>query len=115
MRQQLAVFPFSRASRSPTRSSIGKEDNTMSDTKRPAQESVPRGTKVNDDAQATSNEAQQSPANSGDPRTSNAVGVPLPYGGQSDSLHPITQPSGDLEDPANDVGIRRIDQCKKSA
>jgi hypothetical protein len=86
----------------------------MSEQKRPTEEPVKR-TKMTDDTQASSNEAQQSPANSGDPRTSNAVGVPLPYGGSSDNLHPITQPQGDVEDPNNIPNVRREDREKKSA
>jgi hypothetical protein len=66
---------------------------------RPPAEKLHEGTKVVDDAQATRNEAQQSPANSGDPRTSNAIGVPLPWGAPTDDLHPITQPQGDVSDP----------------
>src|SRR4051812_16422336 len=73
----------------------------MTEQKRPAEEPVPKRTKVIDDTQASTNEAQQSPANSGDPRTSNAVGLPLPYGDSSDNLHPITQPQGDVDDPSN--------------
>jgi hypothetical protein len=68
---------------------------------RPAEEGVPESTKVVDDSQAPRNEAQQQPSRSGDPRTSNAVGVPLPYGVPTDDLHPITQPQGDASDPTS--------------
>jgi hypothetical protein len=68
---------------------------------KPPAEKLHEGTKVVDDAQATRNEAQQSPTDSGDPRTSNAVGIPLPWGGPTDNLHPITQPRGDAGDPTS--------------
>lgn len=87
----------------------------MSEKNRPTDERLPKGTRVTDNAQATINEAQQTPANSGDPRTSNAVGVPLPYGGPSDNLHPITQPRGDAEDPESDRMIHRDEKEKRSA
>lgn len=76
----------------------------MSKTKkpmRPAEDEVPERTKVVEDAQAPRNEAQQQPSRSGDPRTSNAVGVPMPYGIPTDDLHPITQPQGDVSDPSS--------------
>jgi hypothetical protein len=95
-----------------------KEIPMKEDRKRPAEEPVSKSSKVVDDAQASRNEAQQSPANSGDRRTSNAVGIPLPWGAPSDDLHPITQPQGDVSDPTVDPpGAPHIkkDQSKRSA
>lgn len=68
---------------------------------RPAEQEVSESTRVVEDSQAPRNEAQQTPWRSGDPRTSNAVGVPLPYGIPTDDLHPITQPAGDASDPTS--------------
>jgi len=68
---------------------------------RPAEQEVSESTRVVEDSQAPRNEAQQTPSRSGDPRTSNAVGVPLPYGVPTDDLHPITQPTGDASDPTS--------------
>lgn len=70
--------------------------------------------RVVDDAQSPYNEGQQQPGGSGDPRLPRAVGVPLPWGGQTDDLHPIDQPSGDVTDPASEREPRRRDE-KKSA
>jgi hypothetical protein len=88
--------------------------------KKPAEEPVSKGSKVVDDSQDPRNEAQQTPSNSGDRRTSNAVGVPLPWGAPTDDLHPITQPQGDVSDPTVDEPgtshqERRRGQHKKSA
>ena len=69
---------------------------------------------VVDDAQSPYNEGQQQAAGSGDPRMPRAVGVPLPWGGQTDDLHPVDQPAGDVTDPANERAPRRRDE-KKSA
>jgi hypothetical protein len=58
-----------------------------------------------DDAQSSQNEAQQSAAGSGDPRTDNsAQNVPLPFGGPTDNLHPTTQPQGDVTQTDAEVG-----------
>jgi|tagenome__1003787_1003787.scaffolds.fasta_scaffold19635945_2 hypothetical protein len=60
------------------------------------------------DSQSAYNEAQQTPANSGDPRTSNsAVNSHLPYGEPTDDLHPITQPEGDVSKDEPPVGSPR--------
>jgi hypothetical protein len=57
------------------------------------------------DTQSPLNEAQQTPAGSGDPRTDNsAANVPLPYGIPTDNLHPITQPQGDQTQTNAEVG-----------
>jgi hypothetical protein len=69
---------------------------------------------VVDDAQSPFNESQQQPGDSGDPRMPRAVGVPLPWGGPTDDLHPVDQPAGDISDPTNEREPRRRDQ-KKSA
>ncbi len=69
---------------------------------------------VVDDAQSPYNEGQQEPGGSGDPRMPRAVGVPLPWGGQTDDLHPVDQPAGDVSDPTNEREPRRRDE-KKSA
>lgn len=91
----------------------------IEDRKKPAEEPVSKGSKVVDDSQDPHNEAQQTPANSGDRRTSNAVGVPLPWGVPTDDLHPITQPQGDVSDPTTDEPgtphHQRRDQHKRSA
>jgi hypothetical protein len=58
-----------------------------------------------DDSQSPQNEAQQSAAGSGDPRTDNSVqNVPLPFGGPTDNLHPTTQPQGDITQTNAEVG-----------
>jgi hypothetical protein len=58
-----------------------------------------------DDSQSPVNEAQQQAAGSGDPRTNNSVdNLPLPFGGPSDNLHPITQPRGDVSKGDAEVG-----------
>lgn len=69
---------------------------------------------VVDDAQSPYNESQQQPGNSGDPRMPRAVGVPLPWGGPTDDLHPVDQPAGDISDPSSEREPRRRNQ-KKSA
>jgi hypothetical protein len=61
-----------------------------------------KGAHVVDDAQSPYNEGQQQPGGSGDPRMPRAVGVPLPWGGQTDDLHPVDQPAGDVTDPASE-------------
>jgi hypothetical protein len=90
------------------------------DHKKPAEEPVPKSSKVVDNVQDPQNEAQQTPSNSGDPRTSSGVGVPMPWGIPTDDLHPITQPQGDVSDPtADEPGTshqeRKREQQKKSA
>ena len=57
---------------------------------------------VVDDAQSPYNEGQQQPGGSGDPRMPRAVGVPLPWGGPTDDLHPVDQPAGDVTDPGSE-------------
>jgi hypothetical protein len=91
-----------------------------SNRKKPPEEPLPKGSKVVDEVQDPRNEAQQTPSNSGDPRTSSGVGVPLPWGVPTDDLHPITQLQGDVSDPTVDEPgtphvARRRDQHKKSA
>jgi hypothetical protein len=68
---------------------------------------------VVDDAQSPYNEGQQQPGNSGDPRMPRAVGVPLPWGGPTDDLHPVDQPAGDVSDPSSERTPHRKE--KKSA
>jgi hypothetical protein len=68
---------------------------------------------VVDDAQSPYNEGQQEPGDSGDPRMPRAVGVPLPWGGQTDDLHPADQPAGDVSDPSSERTPHRKE--KKSA
>jgi hypothetical protein len=72
-----------------------------------------KGRHVVDDAQSPTNEGQQEPGNSGDPRMPRAVGIPLPWGGQTDDLHPVDQPAGDVTDPASERTPHRKE--KKSA
>ena len=70
---------------------------------------------VVDDAQSPYNESQQQPGGSGDPRLPRAVGVPLPWGGPTDDLHPIDQPAGDVTDPTSEREPQRRRDEKKSA
>jgi hypothetical protein len=74
----------------------------MADEKRtPGNEST-KGRHVVDDSQSAYNEGQREPGGSGDRRLPRAVGIPLPWGGPTDDLHPIDQPAGDVTDPASD-------------
>jgi hypothetical protein len=83
----------------------------MANQERPAQNRKDRH--VVDDAQSPFNESQRDPGGSGDPRMPRAVGVPLPWGGQTDTLHPVDQPAGDTSDPASERRPHR--KGKKSA
>jgi hypothetical protein len=70
-----------------------------------------------DDSQSPLNEAQQRAAGSGDPRTDNSAdNLPLPFGGPSDNLHPITQPRGDVTKAYPEVGApsRPVDQSEEA-
>ena len=69
---------------------------------------------VVDDAQSPYNESQQQPGDSGDPRMPRAVGIPLPWGGQTDNLHPVDQPAGDVTDPSSERTPPR-EEKKRSA
>ena len=69
---------------------------------------------VVDDAQSPFNESQQQPGDSGDPRMPRAVGIPLPWGGQTDNLHPVDQPAGDVTDPSSERTPPR-EEKKRSA
>lgn len=77
-------------------------------------EFVPQGKRVVNDAQSPQNESRQQPEGSGDPRMPSVVGTNLPWGAPTDNLHPVNQPSGDVEDP-NARPVGEPGEQKKSA
>jgi len=80
----------------------------------PREKHIEHADRVVDDAQSPYNESQQQPGNSGDRRMPRTVGIPMPWGGQTDNLHPVDQPAGDVTDPSSERTPHREDK-KRSA